>query len=1045
VSKRFLIGAIITVLVAVSLGTWLIYWERKSANSLHVTITQADIRESAVKLGRTNLPTQSVVTPLDLSQPVRLAIGGLGLADEDQNRQLGELITADLTGAQGFNLVERQSLDAILKEINLNLSGLVRANDAVRVGKLLKADWFVLGTRAKINGTNSIVVRVVDARTGIFQDAGAFPADQSPTQLAADMAGFVRQSRQNAATAKPRVYLAIGAFEDLSVNNRQASFPSQLRGYLTTAYRGGNVTLLEREYVNTLLQEMRLDLAGLTGEGGTNAPQPMQTAFWLVDGYYQSYETTNLQVELTLNVQRIFGTAKHVTLRGQPGEPVCRQIKAAIDEIMNRNKEVNFPTRMSEVHAQMATGKELMRINPVFASIALVYVPEVSSYDQVENAKRKRNLEEAIKAFETVLVLEPTNREAKMYLAACLRYSVIDQPDDARNYYREIIEEPIQDQWSGQAQKALLVSFEFGGRTNPDEMARWFESASQQVTNSPVADFYRKQAEIAETAATIARGESPKAKDLAEQKLLEGIRSFDRVLHGGTGALGSGMVDFVKTFGTNQTAAAQRLVELLPQMTNQAPELEPYLLAEVVTFQVDTNAPVIAEFQKRFAQVNEHANEEFTNGQSSASYWSLLGNGVYDWSFQHKQYGLAAQVMEGKLKAAAAEGNISLNVQNGEDRIALAYAYLGMERWQQALAVFESFSNQPVAMLGNGPWGRGLNPVLTGKEAAYCRQKLGLPAGHSPLEFDMGKPLLCLCTPSTFITDDSGLWVGIGGQLLHLDFDLKTNLVVNLPVDASVPITALCLTSSNVWIATGGDGLVEFDKASRQCRHLTEKDGLMMDKISSLHLDGNTLWIGYGHNTFYTIAVGQTEPGGLGKLDLPTGRFTSFTPSLSDTEKVNAEKPTRITVMAMNAGAGGDLWFITADSVPLLYRFQPRNNLWDGSRRACTALVGNSKQLIVSQYGSPALSILDFGEGRWRNLKATTEFLSGMVSTLTLDGDNLWVGGMGYIALMDPMQDKVRRFAYIPASTVDRIQIGGGYVWAQFDWHLYRALLSDVR
>ena len=79
----------------------------------------------------------------------------------------------------------------------------------------------------------------------------------------------------------------------------------------------------------------------------------------------------------------------------------------------------------------------------------------------------------------------------------------------------------------------------------------------------------------------------------------------------------------------------------------------------------------------------------------------------------------------------------------------------------------------------------------------------------------MGKPLLCLCSPSTFLADDNGLWIGIGGKLLHLDFDLKTNLAVNLPMDASVPITALCLTSSNLWIATSGEGTrLEFEQAS---------------------------------------------------------------------------------------------------------------------------------------------------------------------------------------------------------------------------------------
>jgi hypothetical protein len=64
---------------------------------------------------------------------------------------------------------------------------------------------------------------------------------------------------------------------------------------------------------------------------------------------------------------------------------------------------------------------------------------------------------------------------------------------------------------------------------------------------------------------------------------------------------------------------------------------------------------------------------------------------------------------------------------------------------------------------------------------------------------------------------------------------------------------------------------------------------------------------------------------------------------------------------------------------------------------------------------------------------------------MTLDGNDLWVGGEGFIALVDLTECKIRKFCHIPAAGVDRIQVGGGYVWAQYDWHLYRALLSNVR
>jgi len=222
--------------------------------------------------------------PLDLSHSVRLAIGGLGVPGDDKNQQLGDLVTVELTGAPGFQLVERQSLTAILRELNLSWSGFIRANDAVRVGKLLKADWFLLGTESKINATNFIVARVVDARTGIIRDAGVFLADESPTQLAADLALFLNQSRKDAASAKLRVFLALSAFEDLSINDRQADFSRQLRGYLTATFHGSGVTLLVRDYVEILLQEVRLDLAGLTEGGGSNPPTAMQSAYWMVSG-----------------------------------------------------------------------------------------------------------------------------------------------------------------------------------------------------------------------------------------------------------------------------------------------------------------------------------------------------------------------------------------------------------------------------------------------------------------------------------------------------------------------------------------------------------------------------------------------------------------------------------------------------------------------------------------------------------------------------------------------------------------------------------------
>jgi hypothetical protein len=1075
--KRPFVIAMLALLVCGGLAIFFVWRHNAAPSSL--IVTEKDIAETAKRLGRAAPPPQIVAAPIDLKRPVRLAIGSLGFADENQNRRISDLVLAELSGAQGLNLVERQSLDAALREMSMSLSGLVRAKDAVRVGKLLRADWFLLGTEAKFGGTNFVVVRVVDARTGILRDAGIFSANQSPTQLATDIAAFVRQSRQNAATTKPRIYLAIGTFEDLSVNNRQARFPSQLRSYLTTAYQGANVTLLEREAVSTLLKEVRLDLAGLTEEGSANAPQPMQSAYWLVEGHYQSYETTNFEVELVVEVTQMFGQSQRASFRGKPDEPLFHQIKSAIDTLMAQNPTPLWPTRNSEAHAQMLTGKEL-------ANLGLGELTWNDYYgDRTE--QRRRNTAEAIRAFETVLLLESTNREAKIYLAACLRKTTVGRASEARDYYREIIEDPVQDKWTRRAQEALVASFDW---SSSQEKARWFASVARQITNSAVAEFYRQHAESAAGDVLIQSGEGPKAIELAKKRLLEAIRANRNSMSVGSAPSAAfGLYAFREAFNGDKIAAAHELADFLPKIESECPELGPHLTGEILSFQVDTNTPVIAQYEKKLEWCLEHRQEVFQPRQ----FWDIARYSAYGWLCNQGLYALAARTMEG-YKIAASRQDAALFDDEGQ--VALAFAYMGSERWKEAFAIFESFSNKTVTMSTDGPWGRGWTPVLTGKETAYCREKLGVPSVRDPREFDISANILCMHTPSVFNTDADGLWVAISGQLIRLDFNLKTNLVVTLPIDSSTPITCLCVGGEKVWIGTSGDGLIEFDKTSHHCSHLTEVDGLMMNSLSSLHLTGDRLWIGY---------AGQTG-GGLGFLDLRSRKLKSFMASLDLMQSGSVEIPPKSAVQNILSDSTGDLWLLVAteglrrlhmskdsweapqdrgggwttcfaaDAERLvecvsIAQWQTEvdlvtktNGSWPTNPSQMTTLVlsdaelshllaiikTNSSNQRISRQSSRTippkgvLHIYNFQNKRWQSLE-NAEGLPGPARAMALDGRNVWIGGEGFISLLDLEHNKVLNWCHIQTRSVDHIQIGGGYIWAQFDKHLHRAALADLR
>lgn len=927
---RIFLWSLVLLALLIS-GAFILYWQR-IPERLDV-FSEEEIADAVKKLGGVaEPPTQTVVRLLDLKLPVRLAIGNLGLADDNQNRRLGDLVLANLSGARGLNLVERQAMDQMLREMKMNLSGLVRAKDAMRVGRLLKADWFLLGTEAKINGSDSIVIRVVDARTGTLCEAGVFSGNEPSIETAKKIAEFVRQCRQDAAIAKPRAYLALGTFDDLSLNNRQSAFPTQLRSYLTTSYQGGNVTFLEREFVNTLLEEMRLDLVGLTEEGITNVPSPMQSAFWLVDGYYQSYETTNYQVELVLNVTRMFGRTSQTTFRGLPDETLFQRIKSQIDTSMEQIPLGTKLSSLNEVRVQIVAGERLAGLT----RDTKVRSPELyQNLDEQETARRRRNVQEGIRAFETVLLLDPENREAKMCLAACLRNQVIGRAEQARDLYREILESPVQDKWTRQAQDALSFSFEW---ESDEEVARWFERVAQQTSNPFAVEFYRKKAL------------NPKKP--------------------------------------GETLYIKLAVEdvLQSEQTTPAP---PYAGIPPYTAKAEREEKYVAK-------------------------------------------------------------------PEDEKKVAQAFALLDEKQWQQALEIFETFSNMPVLMSTTGPWGHGWLPVLPSKEVAYCRAKLGLPEIRNPMEFDMGKPIFCLCTPSTFTTDIDGVWIGINGQLMHLDFDLKTNLVVDLPMDSSTPVTSLCLTSSNIWIGTGGDGLIEFDKTSRECRHLTVKDGLLMEVISCLYLSGDSLWIGFG---------GSADPGrgtyvnsgrgGLGYLSLSTRRFTSFTPPLAREMMEILDKPPQDSIRTLVAKSDEEAWFFPVRS-GILRHFLREEVIWDAVPQmgggSCLAV--DAEHVYSGQYlgffrggtrpGPLGLNIISLRDRQWRRFTAVDGLPSELLCALTLDGKYLWVGGMGYIALLDPKEDQVLKLTYIHSRDVNKIQVGGGYIWAQFDWHLYRAPLADI-
>jgi hypothetical protein len=93
--------------------------------------------------------------------------------------------------------------------------------------------------------------------------------------------------------------------------------------------------------------------------------------------------------------------------------------------------------------------------------------------------------------------------------------------------------------------------------------------------------------------------------------------------------------------------------------------------------------------------------------------------------------------------------------------------------------------------------------------------------------------------------------------------------------------------------------------------------------------------------------------------------------------------------------------------------------------------------------GLLGVSVLSLPNEKWTHLSSENGLPQESVTAITVNGRQVWIGGFGFIALLDPAYQRVLKFAYVPGE-VDRLGVAGGYLWVQFKKHLYRVPLSSI-
>ncbi|NCB97847.1 MAG: hypothetical protein EOM36_05770 [Bacteroidia bacterium] len=79
---------------------------------------------------------------------------------------LSDIFENRLATTGKFDLVERKSIEQLMKELNFGSSSFIDQDTAVKAGRLLSAHWLFLGSVSKLGNTYSVNVKIVNTETG---------------------------------------------------------------------------------------------------------------------------------------------------------------------------------------------------------------------------------------------------------------------------------------------------------------------------------------------------------------------------------------------------------------------------------------------------------------------------------------------------------------------------------------------------------------------------------------------------------------------------------------------------------------------------------------------------------------------------------------------------------------------------------------------------------------------------------------------------------------------------------------------------------------
>jgi hypothetical protein len=307
---------------------------------------------------------------------------------------------------------------------------------------------------------------------------------------------------------------------------------------------------------------------------------------------------------------------------------------------------------------------------------------------------------------------------------------------------------------------------------------------------------------------------------------------------------------------------------------------------------------------------------------------------------------------------------------------------------------------------------------------------------------------------TVFDCDGDRIWLTDGYAPFVYDQRDQSLTDLDWPAEVEANVSCICHDEKTVWWGTHGSGLVEMDKQSRRCRVYTEKDGLLLNRITALAVGQGRLWIGFG----------TKRVGGVGFLDLPSRRFTGMTPELELKSITNAnvaslaswkDEPPHGPVLALSPTPAGDLWLYAGEEMVGMKFYSLAQNQWrtikDCRDPGSKCMVATSNYIAYGKcnYAS-GLEIYTIPTRQSRGVDVR-EWLPRRQGSMedspiealfvTASGERVWYGARGFLARADLKTGRVEQICVYDdwfQRRLDGLQCAGDDLWVAADCKLYR-------